>query len=408
LRRVVITGVGAITPVGNDAKTSFNNLISGKSGVSKITHFDPAKFKSKIAGEIKEFKPDFVERKELKKMDLFVQYAFGASIEAWEDSGITNYTPERVGVSIGSGIGGIAAIERYSLALEKRGERGVSPFFIPMSIVNMSSCRVSIKYNFQGPNFSIVTACATGTHSIGIAARSVQYGDTDIFVAGGAESAVTPLAVAGFTASKTLSSIRNDDPKAASRPFDRDRDGFIIGEGAGIVVLEEYEHAKKRGAHIYAELAGFGMNGDAYHIVAPSPHGKGAAKAMKLAINDAKISADKVGYINAHGTSTVMNDIGETEAIKSVFADHAKNLIISSIKSSIGHTLGAAGGIEAVITAMALDKSIFPPTINLDNPDPLCDLDYIPNSARKAAVDVAVSNSFGFGGTNAVLLFSKV
>ena len=340
-------------------------------------------------------------------MDIFVQYALGASIEAWEDSGITDYTPERVGVSIGSGIGGIAAIERYTLTLEKRGEKGVSPFFIPMSIANMPSCRVSIKYNFQGPNLAIVTACATGAHSIGIAARAIQYGDADIFVAGGTESAVTPLAVAGFIASKTLST-RNDDPVAASRPFDRDRDGFIIGEGSGIVVLEEYEHAKKRGAHIYAELAGFGMNGDAYHIVAPSPHGRGAAKAMKLALADAKVSIDKVGYVNAHGTSTIMNDISETEAIKAVFAGHAKRLMVSSIKSSIGHTLGAAGGIEAIITAMALDKSIFPPTINLDNPDPLCDLDYIPNNARQSEVDIAISNSFGFGGTNAVLLLRKV
>ncbi len=407
MRRVVITGVGAITPVGNDAKTSFDNLVKGKSGVSRITHFDPTEFKSKIAGEIKEFKLDFIEKKELKKMDIFVQYALSASIEAWEDSGITDYAPDRVGVSIGSGIGGIAAIQRYTLALEKKGEKGVSPFFIPMSIANMPSCRVSIKYNFQGPNLAVVTACATGTHSIGIAARAIQYGDADIFVAGGTESAVTPLAVAGFISSKTLSK-RNNDPEAASRPFDRDRDGFVMGEGSGIVVLEEYEHAKKRGAHIYTELAGFGMNGDAYHIVAPSPHGRGAAKAMKLALDDAQISTDVVGYINAHGTSTTMNDIGETEAIKTVFGSRAKKLMISSIKSSIGHTLGAAGGIEAVITAIALDKSIFPPTINLDNPDPLCDLDYIPNNARQAKIDVAISNSFGFGGTNAVLLFRKV
>ncbi len=407
MRRVVITGVGAITPVGNDAKTSFDNLVKGKSGVSRITHFDPTEFKSKIAGEIKEFKLDFIEKKELKKMDIFVQYALSASIEAWEDSGITDYAPDRVGVSIGSGIGGIAAIQRYTLALEKKGEKGVSPFFIPMSIANMPSCRVSIKYNFQGPNLAVVTACATGTHSIGIAARAIQYGDADIFVAGGTESAVTPLAVAGFISSKTLST-RNNDPEAASRPFDRDRDGFVMGEGSGIVVLEEYEHAKKRGAHIYTELAGFGMNGDAYHIVAPSPHGRGAAKAMKLALDDAQISTDVVGYINAHGTSTTMNDIGETEAIKTVFGSRAKKLMISSIKSSIGHTLGAAGGIEAVITAIALDKSIFPPTINLDNPDPLCDLDYIPNNARQAKIDVAISNSFGFGGTNAVLLFRKV
>lgn len=406
MRRVVITGVGAITPVGNDAKTSFDNLVKGKSGVSRITRFDPATFKSKIAGEIKGFKLDFIEKKELKKMDIFVQYALSASIEAWEDSGITDYAPDRVGVSIGSGIGGIAAIQRYTLALEKRGEKGVSPFFIPMSIANMPSCRVSIKYNFQGPNLAVVTACATGTHSIGIAARAIQYGDADIFVAGGSESAVTPLAVAGFISSKTLST-RNDDPEAASRPFDRDRDGFVMGEGSGIVVLEEYEHARKRGAHIYAELAGFGMNGDAYHIVAPSPHGRGAAKAMKLALDDAQISTDVVGYINAHGTSTTMNDIGETEAIKAVFGNRAKKLMVSSIKSSIGHTLGAAGGIEAVITAIALDKSIFPPTINLDNPDPLCDLDYIPNNARQAKIDVAISNSFGFGGTNAVLLFRK-
>jgi len=407
LRRVVITGVGAITPIGNDAKKSFENLINGVSGVSKITRFDTTDFRCKIAAEVKNFNLECVEKKELKKMDLFVQYALAASVEAWEDSGITDYSPEQVGVAIGTGIGGLGPIEKYTLALEKRGERGVSPFFIPMSIVNMSACRVSMKYNFQGPNFSAVTACATGTHSIGLAVRSIQYGDADIFVAGGSESTITPLSVAGFTASKTLS-LRNDEPEAASRPFDRDRDGFVMGEGSGILVLEEYEHAVKRGAHIYAEVIGFGMSGDAYHIVAPSPHGKGAALAMRKALEDAKIATSKVGYINAHGTSTIMNDIYETEAIKAVFGEYAKQLMVSSTKSSTGHLLGAAGGVEAVFSALAIDKSVLPPTINLDNPDPQCDLDYIPKTARRVKIDVAMSNSFGFGGTNAVLLFERV
>lgn len=407
MRRVVITGVGAVTPIGNDAKKSFENLINGVSGVSKITRFDTIDFKCKIAAEVKNFNLECVEKKELKKMDLFVQYALAASVEAWEDSGITDYSPEQVGVAIGTGIGGLGPIEKYTLALEKRGERGVSPFFIPMSIVNMSACRVSMKYNFQGPNFSAVTACATGTHSIGLAVRSIQYGDADIFVAGGSESTITPLSVAGFTASKTLS-LRNDEPEAASRPFDRDRDGFVMGEGSGILVLEEYEHAVKRDAHIYAEVIGFGMSGDAYHIVAPSPHGKGAALAMRKALEDAKIATGKVGYINAHGTSTIMNDIYETEAIKAVFGEYAKQLMVSSTKSSTGHLLGAAGGVEAVFSALAIDKSVLPPTINLDNPDPQCDLDYIPKTARRAKVDVAMSNSFGFGGTNAVLLFGRV
>ncbi len=407
MRRVVITGVGAITPIGNDAKKSFENLINGVSGVSKITRFDTTDFRCKIAAEVKNFNLECVEKKELKKMDLFVQYALAASVEAWEDSGITDYSPEQVGVAIGTGIGGLGPIEKYTLALEKRGERGVSPFFIPMSIVNMSACRVSMKYNFQGPNFSAVTACATGTHSIGLAVRSIQYGDADIFVAGGSESTITPLSVAGFTASKTLS-LRNDEPEAASRPFDRDRDGFVMGEGSGILVLEEYEHAVKRGAHIYAEVIGFGMSGDAYHIVAPSPHGKGAALAMRKALEDAKIATSKVGYINAHGTSTIMNDIYETEAIKAVFGEYAKQLMVSSTKSSTGHLLGAAGGVEAVFSALAIDKSVLPPTINLDNPDPQCDLDYIPKTARRVKIDVAMSNSFGFGGTNAVLLFERV
>jgi len=407
LRRVVITGVGAVTPIGNDAKKSCENLINGVSGVSKITRFDTTDFRCKIAAEVKNFNLECVEKKELKKMDLFVQYALAASVEAWEDSGITDYSPEQVGVAIGTGIGGLGPIEKYTLALEKRGERGVSPFFIPMSIVNMSACRVSMKYNFQGPNFSAVTACATGTHSIGLAVRSIQYGDADIFVAGGSESTITPLSVAGFTASKTLS-LRNDEPEAASRPFDKDRDGFVMGEGSGILVLEEYEHAVKRGAHIYAEVIGFGMSGDAYHIVAPSPHGKGAALAMRKALEDAKIATSKVGYINAHGTSTIMNDIYETEAIKAVFGEYAKQLMVSSTKSSTGHLLGAAGGVEAVFSALAIDKSVLPPTINLDNPDPQCDLDYIPKTARRVKIDVAMSNSFGFGGTNAVLLFGRV
>jgi len=407
LRRVVITGVGAITPVGNSAQESFEGLINGISGTSKISRFDTTGFKCKIAAEVKNFKLDFVEKKEIKKMDLFTQYALAASVEAWEDSGIINYSPDQVGVAIGTGIGGLGPIEKYTLALDKRGERGVSPFFIPMSISNMSACRVSMKYNFQGPNFSVATACATGTHSIGLAARSIQCGDADIFVTGGSESTITPLSLAGFTASKTLSA-RNDKPEIASRPFDKDRDGFVMGEGSGILVLEEYEHAAKRGAHIYAEIIGFGMSGDAYHIVAPSPHGKGAVLAMKKALKDAETAAGDVEYINAHGTSTVMNDIYETEAIKSVFGKDAKRLMISSTKSATGHLLGAAGGIEAVFSAIAIDKSILPPTINLDNPDPQCDLDYIPKTARRVKVDIVMSNSFGFGGTNAVLLFRRV
>lgn len=410
MRRVVVTGVGAVSPVGLTAKESFDNACKGVSGIGKITRFDASNFSVRIAGEVKGFNPlDYVPKKDLKKIDLFSLYAIAASEEAIKNSGLELDREDsfRVGVSIGSGIGGLATIEKYNEALIKRGQKGVSPFFIPVAVINMAAGNVSMRFNAKGPNFSDVTACATGTHSIGLAARCIAYGDADIMICGGTESTITPLAVSGFANMKALST-RNDEPEKASRPFDRDRDGFIIGEGAGVLILEEYEHAKARGAEILAEFAGFGMSGDAYHYTAPDPEGEGATYAMKMALKDAKLNPEDVSYLNAHGTSTQYNDIIETKAIKKVFGEYAYKLTISSTKSVTGHLLGAAGGVEAVFSVLAIKEGIIPPTVNLDNPDEECDLFYTPNEAIEKQVNVAMSNSFGFGGTNAVVVFKRV
>ncbi len=410
MRRVVVTGVGAVSPVGLTAKESFDNACKGVSGIGKITRFDASNFSVRIAGEVKGFNPlDYVPKKDLKKIDLFSLYAIAASEEAIKNSGLELDREDsfRVGVSIGSGIGGLATIEKYNEALIKRGQKGVSPFFIPVAVINMAAGNVSMRFNAKGPNFSDVTACATGTHSVGLAARCIAYGDADVMICGGTESTITPLAVSGFANMKALST-RNDEPEKASRPFDRDRDGFIIGEGAGVLILEEYEHAKARGAEILAEFAGFGMSGDAYHYTAPDPEGEGATYAMKMALKDAKLNPEDVSYLNAHGTSTQYNDIIETKAIKKVFGEYAYKLTISSTKSVTGHLLGAAGGVEAVFSVLAIKEGIIPPTVNLDNPDEECDLFYTPNEAIEKQVNVAMSNSFGFGGTNAVVVFKRV
>ena len=410
MRRVVVTGVGAVSPVGLTAKESFDNACKGVSGIGKITRFDASNFSVRIAGEVKGFNPlDYVPKKDLKKIDLFSLYAIAASEEAIKNSGLELDREDsfRVGVSIGSGIGGLATIEKYNEALIKRGQKGVSPFFIPVAVINMAAGNVSMRFNAKGPNFSDVTACATGTHSVGLAARCIAYGDADVMICGGTESTITPLAVSGFANMKALST-RNDEPEKASRPFDRDRDGFIIGEGAGVLILEEYEHAKARGAEILAEFAGFGMSGDAYHYTAPDPEGEGATYAMKMALKDAKLNPEDVSYLNAHGTSTQYNDIIETKAIKKVFGEYAYKLTISSTKSVTGHLLGAAGGVEAVFSVLAIKEGIIPPTVNLDNPDEECDLFYTPNEAIDKQVNVAMSNSFGFGGTNAVVVFKRV
>ncbi|MSQ76981.1 MAG: beta-ketoacyl-[acyl-carrier-protein] synthase II [Nitrospiraceae bacterium] len=408
-RRVVITGLGLITPLGIGVSPTWKALCEGQSGIGRITRFDPTRYASQIAGEVKGFDPAaFIEKKEIKKMDTFIHYAVGASLMAVDDAGL-KVAPEeatRVGVYIGSGIGGLGSIEHYGKVLQEKGPDRVSPFFIPMTIINLASGQVAIRLGAKGPNSCAVTACATGNHCIGDAFRLIQLDEADVMVAGGAEAAITPLGVAGFAASRALST-RNDEPTKASRPFDKDRDGFVLGEGAGIVVLEELERAKRRGTRIYAELVGYGMNSDAYHITAPSENGEGAVRCMELAIKDAKISKDEVGYINAHGTST-MADAIETSAVKQVFGERARRIPVSSTKSMTGHLLGAAGGIEAVFSVLAIYHKLLPPTINLDHPDPACDLDYIPWKARPASVTVALSNSFGFGGVNACLLFKRI
>ncbi|AEA34172.1 beta-ketoacyl-ACP synthase II [Hippea maritima] len=410
MRRVVVTGVGAITPVGLNAKESFENACKGVSGIDKITRFDASELTVQIAGEVKGFEPTrYVEKKDVKKIDLFSLYAIAATDEAVKSAGLdmSKEDPFRVGVSVGSGIGGLQTIEKYNEAYLKRGQKGVSPFFIPVAVINMAAGNIAMQFGAKGPNFSDVTACATGTHSIGLAARCIAYGDADVMICGGTESTITPLAVSGFANMKALST-RNDEPHKASRPFDKDRDGFVIGEGAGVLILEEYEHAVKRGAEILAEFAGFGMSDDAYHFTAPDPNGEGATYAMRMALNDAKLNPEDIDYINAHGTSTHFNDIIETKAIKTVFGEHAYKLTISSTKSVTGHLLGAAGGVEAVFSVLALKEGIVPPTMNLDNPDDECDLFYTPNEALKKEIKTAMSNSFGFGGTNAVIVFKKV
>jgi len=409
MKRVVVTGLGALTPVGMGAEKSWASLVKGESGIGRVTRFDASEFPSQVAGEVKGFEPtDYLDRKDVKKMDTFIQYAIAAGKMAMDDSGleITESNAERVGVMVGSGMGGLPAIERYHEAYLKGGPKKISPFFIPMTIINLAAGHISIMSGAKGPNSSIVTACATGTHAIGDAYRIIQRGEADAMIAGSSESVMCALAFGGFGAAKALSK-RNDEPERASRPFDLERDGFVMGEGAGILVLEEMEHAKKRKARIYGEVVGYGMSGDAFHMTSPAPGGEGAARCMTHALKDASLSLDEVEYINAHGTSTPAGDVGETMAVKKVFGDHAYKLAVSSTKSMTGHLLGAAGAVEAVFSLLALDRGVLPPTINLENPDPDCDLDYVPNVARSAKIKVAMSNSFGFGGTNASLIFKK-
>ena len=409
-RRVAVTGVGLVSPLGIGNEENWRAIVAGKSGVGPITRFDASAFSCRIAGEVKGFDPSlYVEKKEIKKMDTFIHFAMAAAQFAMADSGlpVRDDNRERIAVVIGSGIGGLPIIEETQKRYLQSGPRVISPFFITALIANEAAGNVSIRYGLKGPNLSTVTACTTGAHAVGEAYRMIQYGDADAAIAGGTESVITPLAVGGFAVMRALSS-RNDDPEHASRPFDRDRDGFVMGEGAGLVILEEMEAAKKRGARIYAELVGYGLSGDAYHIAAPSEDGDGPARVMKNALADAEVSPDRVGYINAHGTSTPMGDKVETIAIKMVFGEHAYKLAVSSTKSSTGHLLGASGGLETGIVALALHHGVLPPTINYETPDPECDLDYVPNVAREERVEYALSNSFGFGGTNGCLVFKAV
>ena len=411
-RRVVVTGLGLVTPVGNTVDESWNNLIAGKPGIANITKFDASGLAAKFAGEVKGFSiEDYISAKEARHMDTFIHYGLAASMQAVRDSGLptgealTPEVAERIGCLVGSGIGGLPLIEETHKEYTEKGARRISPFFVPASIINMISGHVSIQYGFKGPNLAIVTACTTGLHSIGQAARMIEYGDVDVMVAGRAESTVSPLGVGGFAAARALST-RNDDPATASRPWDKDRDGFVLGEGAGVMVLEEYEHAKARGAKIYAELVGFGMSADAYHMTAPDVDGP--KRSMLNALRNAGINGDQVQYLNAHGTSTPLGDANETNAIKLAFGDHAKKLVVNSTKSMTGHLLGGAGGIESVFTVLAIHHQISPPTINIFNQDPECDLDYCANTAREMKIDVALKNNFGFGGTNGSLVFKRV
>jgi len=408
-RRVVVTGIGLITPLGIGVEKSWEGLIRGKSGVRKITHFDASSFPTQIAGEVEGFNPeDYMEVKEIKKMDRFIHFGLAASIMAMNDSQlhINNQNAERVGVYVGAGLGGLPAIEHYHKVLLEKGPKRITPFFVPMLIINLAAGQISIKFGAKGPNSAPATACATGSHAIGDAFKIIQRGDADAMIAGGTESVITPMGIGGFNAMKALST-RNSEPEKASRPFDKDRDGFVMGEGAGIVILEELDKAVQRGARIYAEIVGYGLTGDAYHITSPAPGGEGAARCMSMSLRDAGVDPSEVDYINAHGTSTRYGDELETMAIKTVFKEHAYKLAVSSTKSMTGHLLGAAGGVEAVVCVLSIQNSMIPPTINLDNPDPECDLDYVPNRARPADINYAMSNSFGFGGTNACLLFKK-
>jgi 3-oxoacyl-[acyl-carrier-protein] synthase II len=411
-RRVVITGLGLISPVGNTVEEGWANLVAGKSGIDKITRFDASGFSCQFAGEVKGFKvEDYIPGKEARHMDTFIHYGIAASAQAIQDAGLptgdqlNEAQAERIGCLVGSGIGGLPMIEETHGEYASRGPRRISPFFVPASIINMISGHVSIRFGFTGPNLAIVTACTTGLHSIGQAARIIEYGDADVMIAGGAESTISPLGIGGFTAPRALSS-RNDDPKTASRPWDKDRDGFVLGEGAGVLVLEEYEHAKKRGAKIYAELAGFGMGADAYHMTAPNVDGP--KRSIRAALRNAGIDGSQVQYLNAHGTSTPLGDVNETNAIKLAFGDHARKLVVNSTKSMTGHLLGGAGGIESVFTTLAVQRQISPPTINIFNQDPECDLDYCANTARDLKIDYAVKNNFGFGGTNGTLVFKRI
>ncbi len=412
-RKVVITGLGIVSPVGSTISDAWANILAGKSGISRITRFDAAAFASQIAGEVKDFDiTQYISTKDARRMDVFIHYGMAAAIQAVKDAGIEDIAngdldAERIGVNIGSGIGGLPMIEGTHDTYHAGGPRKISPFFIPSTIINMVAGNLSIMFGFKGPNLTIVTACTTATHCIGNSARMIEYGDADVMVAGGAESCVTPLTIGGFASARALST-RNDDPTTASRPWDKDRDGFVLAEGAGIVVLEEMEHAKRRGARIYAELAGFGMSADAYHMTTPCEDGDGAARCMTIALKNAGMNIDAVDYINAHGTSTPLGDMAETRAVKRCFGDHAKKLVVNSTKSMTGHLLGAAGGVEAIFSTLAIYHQVSPPTINIFEQDPQCDLDYVPNAARNMKIDVAMSNSFGFGGTNGTLIFSKV
>jgi len=409
-RRVVVTGLGIVSPVGTGVPEAWKSILAGQSGITRITRFDPSPFSSQIAGEVKGFDPaQYLSAKEARRFDTFIHYGLAGAIEAIKDSALDfeREQREQIGVCIGSGIGGLPMIEETHQAMLASGPRKVSPFFIPGSIINLISGQLSIMYGLKGPNLAVVTACTTANHSIGEAGRLIEYGDADVMIAGGSEACVSPLGVAGFCAARALSG-RNEDPATASRPWDRDRDGFVLGEGAGILVLEEHEHARKRGARIYCELVGYGMSADAHHITAPCEDGEGAVRCMANALRNAGANRDQVDYVNAHGTSTPLGDVAETVAVKSCFGDHAKKLAVSSTKSMTGHLLGAAGGIEAVFTAHAIRDQDAPPTINIFNQDPQCDLDYVPNTARRMKIDIAISNSFGFGGTNGSLVFKKI
>jgi 3-oxoacyl-[acyl-carrier-protein] synthase II len=407
-RRVVVTGLGIVCPVGNDVATAWRNLIAGKSGVGRITRFDASSFRTQIAGEVKDFDvAAYLPPKEARRMDVFIHYGIAASVQAIKDSGIeiSDANRERIGCVIGSGIGGLPMIEENHTELTNRGARRISPFLIPGSIINMIAGNLSIMYGLKGPNLAVVTACTTGLHSIGEAGRLIEYGDADVMIAGGAEATVCPLGIGGFASMQALS-VRNDDPPTASRPFDRDRDGFVLGEGAGVMVLEEYEHARKRGARIYCELAGYGMSADAYHMTAPDVDGP--RRSMLNALRNAGINADQVDYLNAHGTSTPLGDVNETNAIKLALGEAARRIVVNSTKSMTGHLLGGAGGVESVFTALAVHHQVSPPTINIFNQDPECDLDYCANEARRMRIEVALKNSFGFGGTNGTLVFRRV
>jgi 3-oxoacyl-[acyl-carrier-protein] synthase II len=408
-RRVVITGVGMITPLGTGNEKSWKSLLEGRSAIRKITHFSPDGLPCQIAAEVPDFEIDkFIETKEQKKMDRFIHFGLAAATLAMEDSEfkVTEENADKTGVIVGAGIGGLSSIEKYTKIINEKGHKRVSPFFIPMTIINLTAGQISIRFGVRGPNSAVSTACASGTHSIGDSFKLIQNGFADAMICGGSEAVITPLGIAGFASMKALST-RNEEPEKASRPFDKDRDGFVMGEGSGILILEEMESALNRGAKIYAELIGYGLNSDAYHITSPAPNGEGAAKCMSSALRDADIHPEEVNYINAHGTSTKYGDEIETSAIKTVFGDHAYKLCVSSTKSMIGHLLGASGGVEAAICALSVFNKIVPPTINLDNSDPACDLDYVPHNARSLDIDIAMSNSFGFGGTNACIIFRK-
>ena len=408
-RRVVVTGLGMVSPVGNDVATAWANITAGNSGIGEITHFDASTFPTRISGEVRDFDPaEYIAPKDIKKMDPFIHYGVAAGKQAMADAGfeVTEANADRIGAAVGAGIGGLHTIEKTAIDYHERGVRKISPFFVPSSIINMVSGQLSIMLGLKGPNIACVTACTTATHNIGLAMRMIQYGEADAMLAGGAEFATTGTAVGGFCSARAMST-RNDAPQQASRPWDAGRDGFVLADGSGVLMLEEYESAKARGARIYCELVGFGMSGDAYHMTAPSEGGEGAARCMKHAIDDAGLNPEQVEYINAHGTSTPQGDLAEVEAAKTVFGDHARKLMMSSTKSMTGHLLGAAGGVEAIFSILALRDNIIPPTINLDEPGEGCDLDFVPHTAREAKVDVVVSNSFGFGGTNGSLVFKR-